>query len=377
MRVCVIGGGLMGAATAFFLARRGVSVRLLERGIVGAGATTASFGNVRRQGRALCQLPLAHRSRALWGDIAALLGEDVEFRSTGHLRLAFEAEAVADMEAFATAAAPHGLTIEMLSANELFSRFPWAGREAIAGSISPHDGSANPRLVPAAFARAAAREGVTVEEGIAVSAVRRAGAGLAVETDRGTIEADAVLNAAGAWGAALAASAGEPVPLTPQGPQMGVTEPLPPVVAPVVGIWSRDPAANVYFRQVERGNIVFGGGGRVPVEAEPGHAKVDPRRTLSQLTHVARLFPGLARAHVIRTWSGCEGYLPDMLPVLGPSSRLPGLFHAFGFCGHGFQLGPGVGEVMAELIATGASDTPIAAMDISRFAAADRSAAAS
>lgn len=368
MRVIVIGGGLMGAAAAFFLARRGASVTLLERGTVGAGATTASFGNVRRQGRALCQLPLAARSLALWHELGALLGEDVEFRARGHLRLAFDHEGIADMEAFAAAAAPLGLSIEILTANELFARYPFAGREAIAGSVSPNDGSANPRLVPAALARGAARLGARIEEGVAVRGIRRTDAGLAVDTDRGAVAADAVLNAAGAWGAALAAAVGEPVPLETHGPQMGVTEPAPHTILPVVGVWTRAKAANVYFRQVERGNVVFGGGPRVPVDPDPGHAHADPLLTLALTGHLARLFPGIAGLNVIRTWSGCEGYLSDLLPVMGPSRTMPGLYHAFGFCGHGFQLGPGVGDTMAELIATGRTETPIDAFDVARFA---------
>ena len=370
MRVVIVGGGLMGAAAAFFLARRGVVVTLLERDRIGQAATNASFGNIRRQGRYLPQMPLAHRSRALWGEAEALLGEDVEFRATGHVRLAFDADAVADMETFARDAAPYGLTLEILGRNELRSRFAWAGPAAIAASFSPEDGSANPRLVAPAFARAAARLGAEIVEGSQVVAICRSDAGLSVETATGTFAADAVLNAAGAWGARLAESVGEPVPLEPYGPQMGVTEPLPHRILPVVGIWSRVKAEGVYFRQVERGNIVFGGGKREAVALDPGHATVDPANTLAQLPQLKRLCPAIARVQVIRTWSGCEGYISDMLPVMGPSRTTPGLFHAFGFCGHGFQLGPGVGDVMAELIATGRSETPIEPFSIARFAAA-------
>ncbi|MCB8840345.1 FAD-binding oxidoreductase [Aurantimonas sp. VKM B-3413] len=370
MRVVIVGGGLMGAATAFFLARRGIGVTLIERDRVGQAATNASFGNIRRQGRHLPQLPLAHRSRALWGETLALLDEDVEFRATGHVRFAFDEGAVADMEAFARDAAPLGLTLEILGRNELRARFPWAGPGAIAASFSPEDGSANPRLIAPAFARAAARLGAEIAEDCPVTAIESSGNGLRVETARGTFPADAVLNAAGAWGARLAERLGEPVPIEAYGPQMGVTEPLPHRILPVVGIWSRVKAEGVYFRQVERGNIVFGGGKREPVALDPGHAKVDPANTLAQLPQLARLCPAIARVQVIRTWSGCEGYTGDMLPVMGPSRTAPGVFHAFGFCGHGFQLGPGVGDVMAELIATGETPTPIAPYCIARFAAA-------
>ena len=367
MRVIVIGGGLMGTAAAFFLARRGARVQLIDRARVGQAATNASFGNIRRQGRHLPQLPLAHRSRALWGELENLLAQDVEFRATGHVRLAFDEGGIADMERFAADAKPWGLELEILSRQELSRRYPWSGPEAIAASLSPDDGSANPRLVSPAFAQAAARLGAEIVEDTPVEAISQDGGTLTVRTARGDLSADAVLNAAGFWGSRMAEAVGEPVPISAHGPQMGVTEPLPHRVLPVVGIWAREKADNVYFRQVERGNIVFGGGARVPVEPDPGHAMVDPANTLAQLPRLARLCPAFAQVQVIRTWSGCEGYTDDMLPVMGPSGRTPGLFHAFGFCGHGFQLGPGVGDVMAELVMTGSCSTPIGDFAISRF----------
>jgi sarcosine oxidase subunit beta len=367
MRVIIVGGGLMGTASAFFLTRAGAKVTLLERDRVGQGATVASFGNIRRQGRHLPQLPLAHRSRALWGELERLLGRDVEFRPTGHLRLIFDEPGLADMRAFAAAALPRGLAIEELGPAEIRARFPGLGPDAIAASFSPEDGSANPRLIAPAFAARAAAEGAEIVENCRVGRVTQRG-GFTVETGAGRFSGDVLLNAAGAWGARIAADFGEPVPLSAHGPQMGVTEPLPHRILPVVGVWAREKERNVYLRQVERGNIVFGGGARVPVALEPGHAKVDPALTWRQSRWLLRLCPALATASVIRTWSGCEGYVSDMLPVMGPSRTTPGLFHAFGFCGHGFQLGPGVGEAMAELITTGACQTPIADFGVARFA---------
>lgn len=368
MEVIVLGGGLMGTSAAFFLARRGLKVRLIERGAIGAGATVASFGNIRRTGRHLAQLPLAHRSLALWGRAEALLGRDVEFRATGHLRLVFDAESEADMRRYAEAAAPLGLTLEELTPAEIRRRFPGLGPAATGASYSPGDGSANPRLVPPAFAEAAARAGAEISDHSPVTRITRTGAGFAVETATGRHEAGMLLNCAGAWGVSVAAGFGETIPLQAFGPQMGVTEPLPHRIVPVVGEWSQGHGA--YLRQVERGNIVFGGAvARVPVAPDPGHARPDFARLGPQLRALVRLLPALADVAVIRQWSGCEGYVADGLPVIGPSATTPGLFHAFGFCGHGFQLGPGVGDAMAELIATGACETPLEPFHSARFAA--------
>ena len=368
MDVIVLGGGLMGSATAFFLARRGIRVTLVERGFVGAGATTASFGNVRRSGRALEQLALARRSLTLWGELAGLLDRDLEFRATGHLRLIFDADGLADMRAFAGAARAHGLVLEELSPPEIARRFPGLGPEAIAASFSPEDGSANPRLVSLAFAEAATRSGAGIVDHAGEAEISRGDEGFEVRTARGTHRAEILVNCAGAWGARIAARFAEPVPLAMRGPQMGVTEPLPHRVLPVVGMWSR--AHGAYLRQVERGNVVFGGAvARVPVDPQEGRARPDPSVLPAQLRAAVRLLPALRDAAVIRQWSGCEGYVEDMLPVIGASGTTPGLFHAFGFCGHGFQLGPGVGEAVAELIATGRSETPLEPFSVTRFAA--------
>lgn len=377
MKVIVLGGGLMGAATAFFLSRRGAKVTLIDRGAIGAGATVASFGNIRRSGRHLAQLPLAARSLALWGQAERLLGQDVEFRATGHLRLIFDADGLADMRAFAQAARPYGLDLEELTAPELRARFPGLGPGAIAASFSPQDGSANPRLMGPAFAAAAARLGATVIDHagpvslavtLAVPPAATLPPGFTVTTARGLHHADAVVNCAGFWGAEIARQFGEPVPIAPHGPQMGVTEPLPHRILPVVGVWAR--AHGAYLRQVERGNIVFGGAvDRVAVNPAQGMAQADPAQLGAQLRAVLQLVPALKDVAVIRQWSGVEGYVADQLPIIGPSGTTPGLYHAFGFCGHGFQLGPGVGEAMAELILTGACATPLAPFHITRFAA--------
>lgn len=371
MDIVVLGGGLMGTAASFFLARRGLRVTLIERNRVGTGATVASFGNIRRTGRYLPQLPLAHRSRTLWGEAEEMLGRDVEFRVTGHIRLIFDEDGLSDMRKFAAAARPWGLDLEELNANEIQARFPGLGPGAIAASFSPQDGCGNPRLIAPAFADAARRLGAEIIEECVVDGIDHGEAGFTVRTSKGAFSAERLLNTAGAWGTCVAARFGEPVPLTPRAPQMGVTEPLPHRVLPVVGLWTRKPGTDAYLRQVERGNIVFGGAvERGTVDLEPGHARADPTRLPHQLRALIRLLPALAKVSVIRTWSGCEGYVGDMLPVMGPSRTTPGLFHAFGFSGHGFQLGPGVGDVMAELIATGQTNIPLQDFGIDRFAAA-------
>lgn len=366
--VIIVGGGIMGAATAFFLRQRGRSVALIERGLIGQQASGTNFGNVRRQGRFLPQLPLANRSRAIWGRLNELLGEDAEFLPTGHIRVTYNDEMTGKVEAYAAEARHYGLDLEIISGNALRDRFPFLGPEVRAGSYSPNDGHANPRLAAPAFGRAAKRAGAEVYEKTEIATVEKDGEGFRVEaTDGRVFRGTQLLISAGAWGNKLSTQFGEPVPLVTHGPQMAVTEPVPYAIEPVLGVSTSVAHEVVYLRQVKRGNIVFGGGNRGPASAETRRAFVKPENTLSQLEQITRIVPALNRLAVIRVWSGIESYLPDDIPIMGPSAKVSGLHYAFGFCGHGFQLGPGVGDVMAELIDTGTTTTPIEPFAISRF----------
>lgn len=367
--VLIIGGGIMGASTAFFLRQRGVSVILLERWLVGQQASGVNFGNVRRQGRFLSQLPLANRAHQVWLRLPELLGEDAELVRAGHLRCAYGQEGADRMEVYAREARDYGLKLELLSTTAMRSRYPFLGPEVVAGSLSAEDGHANPRLAAPAFGRAAARAGAHIHENTEVKSLSKDGVDFrAVCADGREFTAPVMLVSSGAWGAKMAAQFNEPVPLVVRGPQMAVTEPMPYIVRPSIGVAATTLEETLYFRQVKRGNIVMGGCGRSNSTTEPRTAPVLPEHTLTQFKQMARLAPVVTKLNIIRVWSGVEGYMPDDLPVMGPSATTPGLHYAFGFCGAGFQIGPGVGETMAELIATGATDTPIAPFSIARYA---------
>jgi sarcosine oxidase subunit beta len=368
--VVIIGGGIVGAASAFFLRKRGLSVVLLERGLVGQQASGVSFANVRRQGRFLPQLPLAHRSRDIWGRLPELIGHDAEFIATGHIRVVYDDKGLATIEKYAADARPWGLDLQILGRAEVHKRFPFLGPDVIGGSFSPNDGHANPRLAAPAFGRAARKAGATVLENCEVVDIHKDALDFRVSTKDGTtVTAPVALICAGAWAGKLSAAFGEPVPMQVHGPIMGVTEPVPYGIVPVVGVTSSNPAEIMYFRQVKRGNIVFGGSVRGEAHLDERRAHPKPAFTLQQLPHLRRIAPALSNVHVLRTWSGIEGYFADHLPVMGPSQRLSGLYYAFGFCGHGFQTGPGVGDVMAELIARGTTSIDLEHYSIQRFAA--------
>ncbi len=331
-----------------------------------------NFGAVRRLGRFLPQLPLATRSLEIWRKMPELIGFDSEFLGSGLMRVCYQQEQADAMETYATDAAHYGLALEMVRGQAMRTKFPFLGPEVVAAQYSASCGHANPRGTAPAFGRAAARLAAQIEEETQIVNVEKDGATFrATSADERVFCAPNMLVTAGAWAGQLSAQFGETVPLTGLGPQMGVTEPVPYGIVPVVSVSSPAQEEGVYFRQVTRGNIVFGGGDRTTAFLDERRVSVAPENTLSQFRQLRRLAPALARLNILRVWSGVEGYLPDQLPVIGPSSKVDGLYYAFGFCGHGFQLGPGVGDTMAEWIDTGTTSTPLQPFHISRFMQTD------
>jgi sarcosine oxidase subunit beta len=237
----------------------------------------------------------------------------------------------------------------------------------VSATYSARDATANPRLVTPAVARAAQRHGAMVRENTRVTAIARQGDGFVVQTaDGGELSCGALVNAAGAWAVEMAECFGETAPVFAAGPPQFVTEPLPYLITPSL----QTIDGSVIARQTARGNVILAGYPRTAADASANRAPVPPVKTLSAMRALARVVPALAQAHVIRVWSGIEGYLPDMIPVIGPSLTATGLFHAFGFCGHGFQIGPGVGLCLSEMIVDGATPTPLDPFSIGRFRSA-------
>lgn len=370
--VAIIGGGLVGSSAALALRRMGFSVVLLDKGFCGAQASGVNYGGVRRQGRPPEQIALSQRAHAIWPRLKDIIGIDGEFVRSGHLKLARTEAEMASLEAYATRVSALGLDLELMGHNQLRERFPWIAGDVAGASLCPGDGHANPRLVSAAFARAAERAGAQVLEQTPVSHVEKMAEGFRLSTGIGTdIRARFVINSAGAWAGAFAESFGEPVPLSRIYPSMIVTEPLASFMSANIGA----EGGGIYARQVERGNCIVGGMRGVPI-ADPDFSRPTDSGAVTIMNRAAALFPALRHAYAIRFWSGTEGEMADRNPVIGFSRTTPNLIHAFGFSGAGFQIAPGVGEVLAELVRDGDSKTPIQAFAIDRFARTDQGSGA-
>jgi sarcosine oxidase, subunit beta len=363
--VAIIGGGLVGCFAAYFLRQRRRSVVVIEKAQACDAASGRNFGNLRLQGRAVSQLPLALRAQAVWEDLARMSGEDCGILSCGHVYLGLGPDDWPKLEEAAREAKAVGLDVELLTATAVRRRWPMLSEAVSGASWSKRDAIAEPTLASPVVVRLARGAGARLLEQTQVTTITRTASGFSLGTATGvTVNCGVLVNAAGAWGAEIAGYCGEPVPLIAAGP------PLFSLKSEVA--WEGPSLhaidGSLLLRPGRNGEAIAGAFPRVAADLASGAAEVPPDHVARGLARLRHVLPGLGRLESGRVWSGVEGYLPDMLPVIGWSGTTPGLMHAFGFSGHGFQLAPGVGAVIAELVTTGASETPIEAFSMARFA---------
>lgn len=348
--LAVIGAGLMGLSVALEARARGMTVTVLEAETAARHASSASAGGVRSLNRHPAEIALTRAALALWDTLTERLANPCGFKRSGQIRVAEDAAGLAALEARAKLSADLGFSHEQIVDQAgLRARLPAVAPHCVGGLVTDDDGFADPLATSHAYRRATHRAGVALRERTRVHGMERCAPGLRLTTSGGTVEAGAVVNAAGAWGARMAASVGERMPLRAAALQMIVTARVPPFVAPVVGVQGR----KLSLKQSPEGTVVIGGAFEGDVaEGANGAARGIPRpvRAARSLANAVSLFDALRHARVVRVWAGLEGMAPDNLPYLGPSDRLPGLIHAFGFSGHGFALAPLIGPLVADLL---------------------------
>ncbi len=362
--VLIIGGGIQGCATAYYLAKSGARVTVLEKDWVSRHASGVNAGGVRMLGRHLAEVELSKASMELWAGLDEELKADTGYRSRSYINIAVDE---ADMETVRARLAQMQVLghfhEKIIDQQELRERLPHAAHHCIGGVVSEADGYAIPYQSTTAFRRAAERMGATFFEGEAVSSIRRVGATWLVKTPESLYEAENIVNCAGAWADKIAAMIGDNAPLSYSAPMLMITTRMPHFVTPVIGAVSRV----LSFKQFENGTVLIGGGLKGFADRDANRTRLDYGRLAEGAKSSIEFFPIMKTASVNRMWAGIEAYMPDKLPVISKSSKVENAYHAFGFSAHGFQMGPIVGKMMAELISSGRNSLSLDAFRLDRF----------
>ncbi|MEU5701374.1 NAD(P)/FAD-dependent oxidoreductase [Streptomyces aurantiacus] len=375
--VVVVGAGMVGAASALYAARAGLSAVLVDRGPVAGGTTGAGEGNLlvsdKEPGP---ELDLALLSGRLWADLAAEPGVagSVEYEAKGGLVVAAGPEGLTALEGFAAAQRSAGVEAESVAAGQLHDLEPYVARGLAGGVLYPQDAQVMPTLAAARLVRLARTAGASLRTGWTVTEVLRTASGAVrgVRTPYGDIHAPAVVNAAGTWGGELAALAGVSLPVLPRRGFVLVTEPLPRRVRHKV--YAADYVADVASDSaaLQTSPVVEGtAAGPVLIGASRERVGFDRSFSLPVTRELAagatRLFPFLAEVRAMRAYLGFRPYLPDHLPAVGPDPRVPGLFHACGHEGAGIGLATGTGHLIAQVLTDRTPDLDLAPFRPDRF----------
>ncbi|WNI21644.1 FAD-binding oxidoreductase [Streptomyces sp. ITFR-16] len=356
--VVVVGAGVVGAACAYYAARSGLAVAVVDRGPVAGGTTGAGEGNLLVSDKLPGpELDLALLSAALWRDLAQVLPSEVEFEQKGGLVVAADPASLATLSATAAGQAEAGVKAWAVAPDELSALEPHLAPGLAGGFLYPEDAQVQPALAAAHLLRAARDAGARVRLGEDVTAVLTgpAGAVRGVRTGAGDLLAPAVVNATGVRGGELAALAGVELPVLPRRGFVLVTEPLPPLIRHKV--YAAEYVADVSSASAAlQTSPVVEGTRAGPVLIGASRERVGFDSTLSVpvigrlAAAAAALFPVLADTRVLRAYHGFRPYLPDHLPAIGPDRRVPGLFHACGHEGAGIGLAPATAALVTAAV---------------------------
>lgn len=362
--VVIIGGGIMGLALAWNLARLGQKdVLVLEENYLCSGASGRNGGGVRAQWSTATNVRLAKRSVELCRSFAREFGINVWFRQGGYLFLAPDSEQAERLENASRLHNSLGVPTRMLStggARELVPQLD--GGKFVGAAFNPDDGVVFPWPFMWGYAEGARKLGVQVETFTKVLGIDTAGGKVvSVRTDRGSVDCDVLVNAAGAWSPGVARLAGVELPNQPHRHEICSSEPLKPWLGPLVSIMG----SGLYFSQSMRGEIV---GGMGDPDEPPALEMGSTLRFLSRYSKaIIDCVPSLRDVKVIRQWAGCYDHTPDNNPILGESPELPNFLQLNGFVGHGFMMAPAVTEAMATWMTGGAKDEIFDRFTLERF----------
>ncbi|MGA2188050.1 MAG: FAD-binding oxidoreductase [Steroidobacteraceae bacterium] len=411
--VVIIGGGIIGVSAAFTLASRGVPVVLCEKGYIACEQSSRNWGWCRQAGRDEREMPLIVNSLRLWREMNRLTESDTGFRTCGVMYVGETEQDEQRYGAWLEMSRPYEIGTRIVRGDELQALMPGASCVYRCGLYVPTDGCAEPQKAAPAIARAAQRKGAVILAHCAVRGIDRgAGRANAVITERGRIACEAVILAGGAWTSLFCANIGIRLP------QLKVLSSV-MRTAPVSG----GPDACTYMtdlgyrKRLDGGYTIARGSGYVvplvpdslrylreflptirkegtalkprmnaqswlefraprrwPLDAPSPFEKTRvldpaPNKAMNRvaLDAMTRLYPQFRHVPIVQAWGGYIDVTPDVVPYIGGVGDLPGLTVATGFSGHGFGIGPGAGQLAAELAIGETTSVPTAPFRISRF----------
>jgi glycine/D-amino acid oxidase-like deaminating enzyme len=411
--IVIIGGGIIGVSTAWFLAKQDVNVVLCEKGHIAGEQSGRNWGWVRQQGRDAREMPMVIESLKIWRTLADEIGEDVGYRQTGCLYAANDNDQLAGYASWLPTAQEYELDTRIISGKEAAQYVPGASAAWKGGIYTASDGRAEPHKAAPAIARAAARNGATILTTCAVRGLEtEAGRLSGVVTEHGTIKTSVVLCAAGAWTSIFCRSLGISLPQLKVRGTVVRTAPGKKVLDGClweerIGIRHRQDGgytvANGVFldhsitpstfryatkflpalkKDIRELNLSIGRDfirewitpkkWRLDVESPFEKTRVlnpdpNPKAVRAIRKVLNDIFPSLADSEIVETWAGVIETTPDVIPVIEASDKIPGFHIATGFSGHGFGIGPGAGKAIAGMLTGADTGIDLSPFRLSRF----------
>ncbi|MDN7131342.1 FAD-dependent oxidoreductase [Halomonas sp. MC140] len=373
--VLVIGAGVAGSATAMSLAKQGVDVAVLDRGLPNGQASGGNAGSLHVQllsfdfgkkaesggGPAASTLPLQQASASLWEQLSKELDSDIEFKRNGGIMVAESEEQMRFLERKAALERSLGIDTQMIGRADIEHKLPAISEAIIGGAWCGEEGKINPLLATPALVRAAQQAGARFFTGEAVQCITYANGKWEVTTSSGRrYRAGKVVNAAGAWAGEIGKLAGVSVPVHAAPLQMIVTE----AAEPIVDVLLAHADRHLTLKQAANGNVIIGGGWPAGLSIPFGYQRPLLESIEGNLWVAQHVLPALNQLRVLRTWAAININI-DGAPILGEVPHRPGFYNAV--TSNGFTLGPLVGQITADLITRGKSDWNLAPFSLARF----------